>query len=171
MQSLPVKALKDLARCRSQASGSCPKTGAVDRIADHGMTGVRHVHADLVRATRFELEREQAGDRFPINPSELLDCLEVSDCVASSFGMGYCNSGSVGAAAAERRFYGPARAARRSPHQGQVAPLETAIDTVALELGRKPLVRGIRLGHNEQPGRILVEAMHDAWPADSADAG
>ena len=46
----------------------------------------------------------------------------------------------------------------RAVHHREVAPLEV----VRLELRRQPLVRGVGLGDDEQPGGVLVDPVHDA---------
>ena len=64
-----------------------------------------------------------------------------------------------------------ARPLRRAPDDRQVAALEPAVGAVGGELLGEPLVRAIGLGHHQQAGGVLVEAMHDARPLDAADAG
>ena len=78
--------------------------------------------------------------------------------------------GAVGVAARQRRVDRPARPLRRAPRQRPVAALEPAIRPVGGELLRQPRVRLVRLGHHQQAGRVLVEAVHDARPPHAADA-
>ena len=79
--------------------------------------------------------------------------------------------GAVGAAAGERRIDRPARALGRAPDDRQVAALEPAVGAMGGELLGETLMRAVGLGHHEQAGGVLVEAMHDARPLDAADAG
>ena len=79
--------------------------------------------------------------------------------------------GAIGAAATEPRIDRAARPLGRAPDQRPVAALEPAVGAMGGELLGQRLMRGIRLGHHQQAGGILVEAMHDARPLHAADAG
>ena len=62
-------------------------------------------------------------------------------------------------------------ALRRPPDEGEICALEGAIAAVIGELGGEVLMGEIRLRDDHQPGRTLVEPVHDARPNDAADPG
>src|SRR5262249_22560841 len=67
--------------------------------------------------------------------------------------------------AADRRLDRAALGRRRAPHHRLV----DAGEIVCGKHLRQRLVRTIVLGNYHYARRVLVEAMHDAWPADATD--
>ena len=62
------------------------------------------------------------------------------------------------------------RTIRRTPNQGQIAPLERAIGLFG-ELLRKRAMGLVVFGHDHQASGVLVEAVDDTRSLDAADAG
>src|SRR5262245_17062426 len=73
--------------------------------------------------------------------------------------------------AADRGIDRAAAALRASPDDGEIGALEAAVAAMGGELLRQALMRGVGLGHDEEAGRVLVEAMNDARPSYPANAG
>ena len=63
------------------------------------------------------------------------------------------------------------RRSGRAPDQGKVGALQGAGAAVVGELRGEALMGEVVLGDDEEPGRVLVEPMHDARPLHAADAG
>jgi hypothetical protein len=71
----------------------------------------------------------------------------------------------------DRRVDRAALAVGHAPDEGHVAALHRPGAAVVGELRGQRLMRVVVLGDHHQPGRVLVEPVHDARPADAADAG
>ena len=64
----------------------------------------------------------------------------------------------------------PALASQAAPDKRKIFALERAGAAMVGEQRGEALMRGVGLGDDQQPGRVLVESMDDAWPLDAADA-
>ena len=73
--------------------------------------------------------------------------------------------------AADRCIDGAMRPRRRAPDEREIAALELAGAAMVGELLGERAMRLVGLGDDQQPARVLVEAMHDAGPRHAADAG
>ncbi len=74
--------------------------------------------------------------------------------------------------AVDRPVDHPMRAVRRAPDESEIAAFERLAATPMVgELRRQRAVRVVVLRHHHEPGRILVEPVHDAGPPLAADPG
>ena len=124
------------------------------------MADVRHVYADLVRAAGLELA---ADVRVAVVAR---DDRPVRDGAAGVFG---CH----GHALAVRRVAADGRV-DRAGILAQIAADDGLIRAghgVVSQLGREREVRKVVFRCDEQTGRVLVDAVHDAGPPLPADAG
>ena len=71
----------------------------------------------------------------------------------------------------DRLLDGAAGALRPSPDQSEVAAAQRPGAAVVGELLAERMVGAIGLGHDQEPARILVEAVHDAGAFLAANAG
>ena len=62
-------------------------------------------------------------------------------------------------------------AVRRAPDEGQIGALQRSGAAMVGELRRQRLMGPVGLGDDHQPGRILVQPVHDAGALDTADPG
>ena len=60
---------------------------------------------------------------------------------------------------------------RHAPDKGVVFAVEHPVAAVIGELRGEAVVRRVVLGDDQEPGRVLVEPVHDARPPDAADPG
>ncbi len=72
--------------------------------------------------------------------------------------------------AADRRIDRACLRGRRAPDEREIDALEPAAPAMVRELLGERAVRLVGLGHDQQPARVLVEAVHDAGPRHAADA-
>ena len=70
----------------------------------------------------------------------------------------------------ERSIDRALRAVGRAPDKGEVLALKVPGPSVVGELAGQRLVGAVVLGDHHEPGRILVEPVHDAGPLHPADA-
>jgi hypothetical protein len=125
------------------------RVGAVRRVPHERMSHGRHVHADLVRATRLEVHLEQAGVR------ERLERVVVRHARAPT--------------ADDRHLVVRARVASDRRVNGAGQRIEVALRDRAIDLGRRALlelplevgVRRLALGHHHETGRPDIEPVHD----------
>ena len=57
-----------------------------------------------------------------------------------------------------------------SPDVGKIRSLQSAVPTVGLKLACQSLVGHVGFGDDQKSTGVLVEPVHDAWPAHAADA-
>ena len=60
---------------------------------------------------------------------------------------------------------------RLAPHKCNILTAEIARPSMIGELLGEPPVRGVRLGHDHEPARVLVQPVDDARPGNAANAG
>ncbi len=113
------------------------------------MTDVRQMHADLVRASRFQPALEQR------RTLEALDHRVMRHCRAAVADHGHLRA--LRRVAPDRGIDG---AAGQHPPLGQRPVM--ASDRAGLKLAHKIGLRRQRLGHHQQAAGVLVETMHDA---------
>jgi hypothetical protein len=53
-----------------------------------------------------------------------------------------------------------------TPNDCRIGPVNATEHKIA----RKCVMRGLCLGHDHQPARILIKAMNDTWPSNAADS-
>ena len=173
MQRLAAERLQRRLRFRPQIARARLEAGTVGHVAEQRVADVGEVHAHLVRAAGLERQLEQAG--ASASPARL-----------RRIGLEHLVVGH-GAAAAPRRAttailvrlallrasgasIAPRGRSGRAPDERPIAALELAVGAVGGELPASALMRGVRLGHHQQAGGVLVEPVHDAGPLDAADA-
>src|SRR5438445_947622 len=122
-------------------------------VADDGVADLAQVHTDLMRASRAERDAQQVG------LGEVRDDGHVADRVAPARLHGHALA--VLGVAVDRRGDLHGALGKVSPRERRVA----ALDAPLLDGTREAAVRDIGLGDEQQPRRVLVEAMHDAGPA------
>ena len=143
----------------SQALGPAPRrAGPVDRVAGHRMPDRVEMHADLVGPPGDEVELQQgpAGEPF-------------ADPVAGGRGAPVRHDrhpGPVLRVAPDRRLDPPDRR-RHVPRDERLVGLA---DPPCLELGHQRVLRGIVLGHHQEPARVPVQAVDDPGARDPGDA-
>src|SRR5271169_1167184 len=72
--------------------------------------------------------------------------------------------------AAERRVDLAGARVERAPGNREIFANQRPGAAMVGEQRGEPLMRGVGLGDDDQPGSVLVEAMDDAWPPDAADS-
>ena len=63
------------------------------------------------------------------------------------------------------------RAVGNAPDEGEIFARQRQLAAVIGEEAREAVMRGVGLGDDQQAGRVLVDAMHDAGLLHPADAG
>ena len=118
-----------------------------------------HMHTNLMCATGFQLKGHVGISMIPVQHRV------VRDCFASAFGdRHFLAVGFV----ARNWFVNCAAVCAWATHHNR---LITAKRSVRSYLRSKALVRGIIFRHDKQTARVLVDAMHDARPMLTVDAG
>ena len=133
---------------------------AVDQVAEQRVTDVRHVHADLVRAAGLKLA---ADVRVAVVAR---DDRPVRDSAAGIF-LCHGHALAVGRVAADGGIDRAGVFAQIAADDGLIG----AGHGVVGQLGREREVGKVVFRRDEQAGRVLVDAVHDAGPPLSADAG
>ena len=131
---------------------------------------MRKVHTDLVRSAGLEDEAKQRDVSGRRLTRKYIENLVMSSGVATEFAAGHGDLEAVRPASREACVNCASRARKPAPYKRQVAPMQAAIPTVALELLRKILMGGVRFRDDEKAGRIFIQPMHDAGPPDAANA-
>ena len=133
---------------------------AIDRIAEQRMADRSHMDPHLVGPSRFEPAFDkrrlpQRADNSVVRhrPFAAL-ILHDRDLLAVCGGAG------------ERGVDCPGGRNRQARDDRQIAPL----DAVRRELRGQPFMGDVGLGDDQQPGRILVDPVHDPRPRHPADA-
>ena len=145
-----------LERLRRAAGGARDPAAApapVDRIAHDRMPDQLEVHADLVGASRVQLQPEQVRD------PEAADHEGVGACRAAGRGHGHALP--ILGMPGERRVDD-----RRA--LVEVAPCQRGVDAgdaARGDRGAEPPVGQVGLGDDHQPRRIAVQPVHDPGPA------
>src|SRR5262249_36760737 len=146
------------------------EAGAINRIANQWRAERGEVHAHLMGSSGLEPAFEQRGDGLA-PASEGREQRLVVNRLASALAHG--DNRHLGAARpvpADRRVDDALTARRRAPDKGEITALERAFATMVGELSGENAMGLVGLGHNEETARVLVEAMHNAWPRHAADA-
>ena len=133
---------------------------SVDRVARHGMPDVRHVDADLMRAAGFQPQR-RVGKRTVIFQYRI-----VRHC-RTGMPVGHAHLLAVLFAAADGRADRPLRLPQMPVQHSSVFSSEG----MSLDLLCQGMMRGVRLGDDQEPARILVDPVHDAGTHIAVDAG
>ncbi len=133
---------------------------AVDQVAEQRVTDVRHVHADLVRAAGLKLA---ADVRVAV---VACDDRPVRDGAAGVF-LRHGHALAIRRVAADGRVDRAGVFAQIAADNGLIR----AGHGVVGQLRREGEVRKVVFRRDEQTGRVLVDAVHDAGPPLSADAG
>jgi len=135
------------------------------------MADMREVHADLVRAPRLQFACDKRRDRLAdLVVIAHLD-LVVRNGTPPDLRAHDRDFRPVRRAAGECRINAALHVRQRTPNQTTVATGQPTVLAMDCELLGEALVSGVTLRDHQQPGRILVEAMYNAWPPDAADAG
>ncbi len=125
------------------------RVGAVEQVPRAGMAQGRHVHPDLVRPPRFQLDLDQAGG------PERFDRVVVGHAGAAA--VDHREPPVPGGVPADRRIHGAAQRVGMTLDQGVVALVHRALAERTLQRG----VGGLALGHHHQPGGAGVQPVHD----------
>ena len=126
---------------------------AVDRVADDGQVDGREVDSDLVRAAGLEPDAEQRV------LGEQLDDLEVRDRLVWRVGVQRLPR-RLRPVAADRRLDPPCTRTRPPADERQVL----ALQPVPADERLQPAMRLLRPRHDQQPGSVAVEPVHDSRP-------
>lgn len=169
VKRLPPESAQGSRRPRSQMVGLGSEMRSIDVVTHQRVAGMGEVDPNLVSAAGGELAGEESGHRFSVLAVEGLPHFPVGDRFPPA-----CTYGHFFASVrvpVYRSVDGAVRAVRQSPDKSQVAASHRSCASVIRELRAQRLVRGVILGGYHEPGGVLIEPMHDAWPADAADAG
>ena len=133
---------------------------AVDRVSRDGVADPRHMHADLVRAAGLEAAAQVrilpvARDDLPVRHGLAAVLLRNGHALA------------VARVAADGRIDRAAVLAEAAADDALIG----AAQRVVAELGGKAPVGKVVLRHDEQAGRVAVDAVDDAGAALAAHAG
>lgn len=128
------------------------------------------MHANLVRTAGFEDETDKRDVSAGLFSGEDVNHFVVRLGTATGLAARDGDFHAVRPAAPEARIDGADGQRQPSPNEGEIAAVEAAVATVALELLRQPLMRRIGLGDHEQARRVLVQPMDNSRPLDAADA-
>ena len=128
------------------------------------MADMGEMNADLMRAPRLQ----PAGDQGRAL-ERLLDA-PMRDRMAAARGRDDRHFLALVRMAAERRVDRARAPGESAPGEREIfAHQRTGAAVVGEQIG-EALMRGVGLGDDDQPGRVLVEPMDDARPLDAADA-
>ena len=169
VQGLPAEGGERRLTLGAELAGLGLEVRAIDGIAHQGMADMGEVHPDLMGAPGLELAGQQRGDRLAVAPVEGRLQLPMGDRLAAALAHRHFFAGIR--MPVDRRIDRAALAAGHAPDEGHVAALHRAGAAVIGELRGQRLMRLVVLGDHHQPGGVLVEPVHDARPADAADAG
>ncbi len=129
-------------------------------VTHHRVANVQQVNPDLVRAAGLQLGAQKVGCPPP------LQALEVGDGTATA--LDHRHALAVGRMPRKGGVHRESLLRQVAPRDGQVA----AADTTLAQRVRQPSVSLVVLGDQQQPRRILVQAVHDPraqHPADSRE--
>ena len=148
---------------RVQALAVLPQLGlfmAVDGVAQNRVAAIGHVDADLVRPARFQLTLDEriagkALQHAPVRHGAAAVFLRDGHFLA------------VRRMATDGRVNGAGIVPDIAADDAHIRPGQAVI----LQLRGKRGVREVILGRNDQPGRVLVNAVDDAGALFPADAG
>ena len=171
MKSLPGERRERCPNRRRETAGARRETGRVNRVADHGMTDMRHMHAYLVRTTGFELQLDERRKRLATVTAIGLDDLIVRHGLPARIAVHNSHPRAIANTAPQGRIHGSGGAQQAPPDKRLVPALEFAIASMRRKLRAQSLMSGIRLGHDQETAGILVQPVHDTGPPDTADAG
>ncbi len=125
---------------------------------------MRHMHADLMGATRLQPASNQSGD------AEILQRLVMGDGFASARGRHDRHAFTMRRVSTDRRIDNAASPVGSAPHESEIVAHQMQLASMILEEPRQALVRGVGLGDHKKPCGVLVDAMHDAGFFDAANA-
>src|SRR6266436_2026250 len=141
---------------------SAPGARAVKGIPDQRMAPMGKMNPDLMRSaggqTAFEAGR--------LRVKRMLDAIARVRRFAPAF-PDDSHLLAVGGAAADVTGDLASARSRHTPHERRIGPVDSALGKV----DRQGLVGSFGLGDDHQPAGVLVEAVHDARPPNSADSG
>src|SRR5690606_37827450 len=170
MQRLSREGIYLIAHIFRQPVHFCLEGSAIIRITNDRMANMRHVNTDLVRTARLESAFHQRGDLL-IGPAVAFENGIVRDRVAGirppiRHDGAQC---SVLPGSPKRRFNLACNSAWHAPDEGYVGTLQFAVTTVVGKRLCKGTVHLVRLGHHDDPARLAVKPMYDAWAPHPAD--
>src|ERR1700738_5261285 len=168
MKCLPRKGFQRRACGRRQLIRFGLDSGPVDLVAEKRVADGGEMDADLVGSSGLEPAGEQARDRRSTNPGVAFEHLPVGHGGPSSLTHGHLFAGVR--MASHRLVDGAARPPGCAPDKGEVAAPQSSSAPVISERTRQCKVSAISLGNGKKPARVLVEAMHNAWALDAANA-
>ena len=135
-------------------------SAAVQRIADERVRAGSHVDAHLVRATGVDAHADKGR-----SVQNLGYVVHRERCATA--GLAHVHALAMARVAGDGSVHHAMWRTRHAMDDGQVLLLDRA----AGELPRKLAMCLIVLGHHQQAGGALVEAVHDAGTQDASDAG
>ncbi len=141
----------------------------IDGIAHQGVADMGEMHPDLMGAAGLELAGQKRRDRFAVAPVKGLLDLPMGNRLAAAFAHRHFLPGK--SMPVDRRVDRAALAVRHAPYECHVAAPHRAGAAVVGELLGQRFVRAVVLRRHHQPGRVLVEPVHDARALDAADPG
>src|SRR3569832_1471340 len=148
MQGLTLKCMQRFAQAIA-ATRRQTQSAPVRGVAQQRVMDVGHVHADLMRAPRFQ-------SHFDITVStKTLDHTVVRHGLAPALDDGHALA--IHQMTTEGRVD---RAARG--HHADNDRIKYALTSARLQLRHQALVRGVRARDDQETARVLVEAVHDA---------
>src|ERR1700722_3985236 len=164
VQSLPAQRQERGSRGRLQPSRLGLEARAIDRITEQRMAYMREMNPNLMRAAGFQSAGYQ-GRRA----QQFLDApMRDGGTAARRFHDRHFLP--LTRMAAERRVDPAGARVERAPGNREIFANQRPGAAMVGEQRGEPLMRGVGLCDDDQPGSVLVEAMDDAWPPDAADS-
>lgn len=133
---------------------------AIDRIAEQRMADMSHMDAHLMRTPGLEPTLDEGSTVQPLQRAIVGDGMLTPTLALHRHFL------AIGVRATDPRIDSPRRRGGHAADEGKITP----VNAVLLELPRQTLMGPVRLGNDEEPGRVLVDAVHDPWPSNAADA-
>src|SRR5215468_689088 len=167
MKRLSAKTFKGLARTRRQQAGFGPESRPVGVIPHERVPDMSQVDPNLMGAAGLEPARDQTGDGLSVGSTVTLDNLPMGHGLAAALAHRHLVPGMR--MPVDRLVDGAARPVGRSPDEGEITARERSGPAMVGKLAAQRLVGMVGLGDHHQPGRILVETVHDARPTHAAN--
>src|SRR5689334_7939361 len=141
---------------------------AIDGIAEEGMASMGEVDPDLMGPAGLELAGQEARHRLSVLAVESFPHLIMGHGLAAALAHGHLLAGLR--MPVDRRIDRAAMTVRDAPGEGEIAAPHLAGPAMIGELRRERGMGAVILGDDHQPGRVLVEPVHDAGPLHTPNA-
>ena len=141
-----------------KVAGAAFHARAVKRVAQHRVSDMRHMHANLVRAAGFQM----AGKARDLPVQKAFLHLIMGDGVARALMRRNSHFPAVVRRARKRRIHLAKAGQGRAPHQRLIAALHAPVAAMGSKLRAEREMRSIGFGRYHDAACVLVEAVDNA---------